>query len=524
MLGRALFPTALAEKAPQGGGGFRNSFAGRDFSKILNELFAPGLISTTLPVLLKAEREPAQGKREKELSFFKKSGELEKSPGLKEGAGQLYSKRLRKTLEEILGEEFSFSCFLARWEEFPLPMKEQFLNILAGEVFGLQSQPCEAPGPGGSSSAAGAFFAAFSEAEEYLINLLQASGLLYRQEGAANPEERLSGFHPGDPFGQQSSGAAAEALPSSRQGEAAVETPLRREKLLEQFQALLFEGSKGQPQSAKEVFFGESALKQNTFAFDTQGTAYAGAEKYLRHLLQVDGEGAGLGEAFSSEAAMAEAFLRGEKPLEQFHAPALKDLKGQLGSGEELFSDSESFKGEVFKEKPVFSALFGGGPQGEGMGNASASYVSSQASELLQYDSRDVVEQILQRMDFLARQGEQELRLKLQPEFLGEVLIRMRRVRGVLSAEIITGHPSVKEMLEGQLDMLRQRFQQMNLNVERFDVLLKDGGEEGFAFGREPRGDEPRPSGTYYSLPGAGEEEVPLSGYSNGDGRVDYLV
>lgn len=161
------------------------------------------------------------------------------------------------------------------------------------------------------------------------------------------------------------------------------------------------------------------------------------------------------------------------------------------------------------------------------MRNASSSSEFLQPSGLLQDNFRDTMEQILRRMDYLVRQGGQELRLKLQPEFLGEVLIRMRRMRGVLSAEIITSHPAVKEMLEGQLDTLHRRFQQMDLNVESFDVLLKDGGEDGFAFGREPRGDKPPPAGTLYGTPGlsgAGEEEAPFSGYFDGGRQVDYLV
>ena len=63
------------------------------------------------------------------------------------------------------------------------------------------------------------------------------------------------------------------------------------------------------------------------------------------HLCKLMGKVPGW-EAFGSEAAMAETFLRGEKPLEQFHAPTLKDLKG-VGVSEELFSDSESFKGSI---------------------------------------------------------------------------------------------------------------------------------------------------------------------------------
>ncbi len=77
--------------------------------------------------------------------------------------------------------------------------------------------------------------------------------------------------------------------------------------------------------------------------------------------------------------------------------------------------------------------------------------------------------------------GAGELRLRLQPEFLGEVLIRVRRLQGVLSAEIITQHLAVKEFLEGQLETLRQRFQEVNLPVEHLAVFVQAEGKNGFA-------------------------------------------
>lgn len=95
------------------------------------------------------------------------------------------------------------------------------------------------------------------------------------------------------------------------------------------------------------------------------------------------------------------------------------------------------------------------------------------------FQPNEVMAQVMERIALLARPGIQEMRLQLQPEHLGNILIRLRNVQGVLSAEVLTQHMAVKELLEGQLDNLRQRFQDMNLVVDEFRVLVGSGQREG---------------------------------------------
>jgi hypothetical protein len=94
------------------------------------------------------------------------------------------------------------------------------------------------------------------------------------------------------------------------------------------------------------------------------------------------------------------------------------------------------------------------------------------------WQPREVMNQVMDKLTMLSRPGVQEVRIKLHPEFLGEIFVRMRNVRGVLSAEIMTSDPAVKEMLESQLDSLRQRFQQMNMQVDEFHVMLNNEGSK----------------------------------------------
>jgi hypothetical protein len=135
----------------------------------------------------------------------------------------------------------------------------------------------------------------------------------------------------------------------------------------------------------------------------------------------------------------------------------------------------------------------------------------------------ELAAQVAEKMTLFTRPGEQELRMRLQPEFLGEILIKMKRIKGVLTAEIVTQNIAVKELLEGQMDALRQRFQQMEMHVEEFHVFLDSdkngGGDRGT--NENSAGGKPGafvPKGAY-----GREKDGDLNRYGE-NGRVNYLA
>jgi len=140
------------------------------------------------------------------------------------------------------------------------------------------------------------------------------------------------------------------------------------------------------------------------------------------------------------------------------------------------------------------------------------------------WQPREVLNQVMEKLTLLTKPGVQELRIKLHPDFLGEIFVRMRNVRGVISAEIMTSDPAVKEMLESQLDSLRQRFQLLNMQVDEFNVMLNNEG------GKKP-GDEDfdqQQGQQANNLPGGGagygdNEKSPLDDYDDAY-RVNHLV
>lgn len=135
--------------------------------------------------------------------------------------------------------------------------------------------------------------------------------------------------------------------------------------------------------------------------------------------------------------------------------------------------------------------------------------------------AQQIMAQVMERVALLARPGIQELRLQLQPAYLGNMLIRLRNVQGVLTAEVLTQHMAVKELLESQLDSLRQRFLDMNLAVEEFHVFVGGDESQGRSFGT------PESQGiNFYGRKAEAQETVSVQTVP-GDGKehlVNFLV
>ncbi len=189
------------------------------------------------------------------------------------------------------------------------------------------------------------------------------------------------------------------------------------------------------------------------------------------------------------------------------------------GSGEGSLTDSAFRKAEeLAKPGSGGELIFSSGSKMEG---TAALRQTSYRDNLFQ--SREIFTQIVDKLTFLARPGEQELRMKLQPEFLGEILIRMRRAKGILSAEIITQNIAVKELLEGQMDILRQRFQELDMNVDEFHILIND--EQNGDSGGEAREQHRESDSAVYSMGSTygKNEELVFEGYEESR-RVNYLA
>ncbi|MBU8907009.1 flagellar hook-length control protein FliK [Desertibacillus haloalkaliphilus] len=68
------------------------------------------------------------------------------------------------------------------------------------------------------------------------------------------------------------------------------------------------------------------------------------------------------------------------------------------------------------------------------------------------------------------KNGDQQLSVKLYPEHLGRLDIRLTQTNGTIVAQIMTSSTAARELVESQLQHLRNAFAQQQISVERVEV------------------------------------------------------
>lgn len=102
-------------------------------------------------------------------------------------------------------------------------------------------------------------------------------------------------------------------------------------------------------------------------------------------------------------------------------------------------------------------------------------------TEDLEELGKPVVPQVVRSLAALARNGVSEMRVQLQPGDLGEIELRVRAVEGMIRSEIMVQHVEVKNLLDSQIERLREALEAQGLQLEGFDVGVSDDG----AFARD---------------------------------------
>ncbi|HLJ94252.1 MAG TPA: flagellar hook-length control protein FliK [Gemmataceae bacterium] len=87
-----------------------------------------------------------------------------------------------------------------------------------------------------------------------------------------------------------------------------------------------------------------------------------------------------------------------------------------------------------------------------------------------------VAESIVARSEFVVREGHAEFHLHLEPPELGTVRIHLTATDTGISARLFVHEPGARQLLQSQLESLRQRLQQEGIAVGRFDVADNDAG------------------------------------------------
>ncbi|CAM3418910.1 hypothetical protein GCM10009865_23640 [Aeromicrobium ponti] len=94
-------------------------------------------------------------------------------------------------------------------------------------------------------------------------------------------------------------------------------------------------------------------------------------------------------------------------------------------------------------------------------------------------------ESILSKSSFLKTGGTQKLFIKLNPAHLGGLRIELIQKDSTMIARILTSTASAKEILDSQLNGLKQAFSSQNLQVEKIEISQQMTQER--AFNKDPK-------------------------------------
>ncbi|MEW5899221.1 MAG: flagellar hook-length control protein FliK, partial [Bacillota bacterium] len=136
-----------------------------------------------------------------------------------------------------------------------------------------------------------------------------------------------------------------------------------------------------------------------------------------------------------------------------------------------------------------------------------------------------LVIQVLQQAAGKSFAGETRLRLKLEPEHLGELVIRLVYRAGEVSAYFQASSAQAGEAIEHSLPQLREALAGQNLHLQNVSVSIgqesdflprENYGQTGYSYPRRGGGS----GGLEADRPGAGPESGPEPGY----GRVNLCI
>lgn len=160
------------------------------------------------------------------------------------------------------------------------------------------------------------------------------------------------------------------------------------------------------------------------------------------------------------------------------------------------------------------------GPTTQSTGNAARGVELPDLKERLVQEIRHV---------FTTQKGEPQtqVQLKLEPEHLGQLTIKLFFNKGELSAHFYTGNSYVKDILEGSMQQLRDTLGQQDLRLNEALVFTGDDGRGGTGrFFDEKNGRGASPYGGYNHRTYGDAQVEPVDSVSTqtDSSRVNYLI
>jgi len=91
--------------------------------------------------------------------------------------------------------------------------------------------------------------------------------------------------------------------------------------------------------------------------------------------------------------------------------------------------------------------------------------------------TQNIMQQILQPMRLWAGGEVTELSIKLKPEHLGNISVKIATINGIVAAQFIAENQRVKEIIESQFNQLRESLEGQGINISQIDVSVSSDSQ-----------------------------------------------
>ncbi len=148
-----------------------------------------------------------------------------------------------------------------------------------------------------------------------------------------------------------------------------------------------------------------------------------------------------------------------------------------------------------------------------------------QKQNLVTINKSDLINQVVKKADILIGDTHQEMMMKLEPESLGKLNLKIVVEKGLVTAKFIAESQQVKEVLESSFNQLKDALQEKGIAVQGFSVSVgQQGGEfqsqQGFDQWKRTIKLNNKVNGDYLEL----DDEAMTSSnpYNYHEGKVDF--
>ena len=93
-------------------------------------------------------------------------------------------------------------------------------------------------------------------------------------------------------------------------------------------------------------------------------------------------------------------------------------------------------------------------------------------------ESPDVFDQLIDKVRFALKGEVQEIKVRLKPEYLGDVMIKVISEKGKLKAELFVGNTHVRSMLKAHAIEFQNQIREQGYNFSEINVYKMDEGFE----------------------------------------------